>query len=80
MSTKGGRTMIFYKNLRGNSNVRAFLINLCSIDVLFFGTNRIYRYSYNRAGKYHVDNMKSLAIRGYGLNSYINKYCKYLYD
>ena len=72
--------MCFYRNLSGRSNVKAFLINTCSIDVLFYGTNRIYRYSYSRAGKFHVDNMKALALRGFGLNSYINRNCKYLYD
>lgn len=72
--------MTLYLNRNGNSNVKGFLIKEHSIDVLFYGTNRIYSYSYSRAGKYHVENMKAFAIRGFGLNSYINKYCKYLYD
>ena len=69
-----------YKNLRGISNVEAYRLNADSIEVVFYGTRRIYKYSYYKAGKYHVDNMKTLAEYGRGLNSYINKNCKYLYD
>jgi hypothetical protein len=35
---------------------------------------------YNLAGKNNVDTMKNLAKAGYGLNSYISKYVKELYD
>ncbi len=67
-------------NLNGNSGVDSYIINKDSIDVLFKGNNRIYRYSYQSAGKYNVDNMIKLAIRGYGLNGYINLYCRNLYE
>ena len=69
-----------YKNLSGRSNVIGYRFGLDSIDVIFNGTNRIYTYSIHKAGRKHVDNMKVLATRGEGLNSYINKYCKHLYD
>lgn len=69
-----------YKNLNGDSNVFAYEIGDNYISVIFHGTNKVYRYSYSKAGPRHVETMKRLAIRGYGLNSYINYYCKKLYD
>lgn len=72
--------MVQYKNLRGNSNVQCFEILPQSIKVKFYNTARIYSYSYSRAGINNVETMKLLAKRGYGLNSYINRVCKYLYD
>jgi len=71
---------IKYKNLNGNSNVDSFKINEYSIDVLFNGCRKIYRYSIQSAGRANVENLKRYAINGYGLNSYINKFCKYLYE
>lgn len=49
------------------------------MDVLFYGTPRVYRYSYKSAGVENVENMKVLAEQGYGLNSFINIYVKYKY-
>ena len=69
-----------YINLGGNSGVKSYEIGADYIDVLFYGNSRIYRYSYKRAGEKHVEQMKLLAIRGSGLNSYIMKYVKFLYD
>ena len=72
---------IRYKNLRGNSNVECYRIRASAIDVKFYNTNKIYTYSYaGPAGKRNVDNMKLLAVRGYGLNSYVNRFCRKLYD
>jgi len=69
-----------YKNLGGDSGVSHYEIGSDYIDVKFSGTFRTYTYSYSKAGSSHVEQMKVLAIRGSGLNSYINKYVKYSYD
>lgn len=69
-----------YKNVGGNSGVRAFFIGEDYIDIQFSGTNRIYRYSYNSAGSEKVEKMKKLAIVGSGLNSYIMRYAKNDYE
>lgn len=69
-----------YRNLNGDSGVSAFEIGNNYIQVQFSGKARKYTYSYSKAGEYHVEQMKMLALRGRGLNSYINKYVKNLYD
>lgn len=71
--------MIRYQNLNGNSNVFAYEIGDDYVDVKFIGGS-VYRYSYSSAGSYHIEKMKELAIRGYGLNSYIMTYVKYQYE
>lgn len=69
-----------YRNSGGDSGVSHYEIGADYIDVKFSGTFRTYTYSYRKAGRPHVEQMKILALRGSGLNSYINKYVKYLYD
>lgn len=69
-----------YKNRGGDSGVSAYEIGADYITVKFSGTFRIYTYSYRKAGSVHVEKMKMLAQSGRGLNSYINKYVKNLYD
>ena len=69
-----------YRNIGGNSNVNSYAIGDTYIDVLFYGTPRVYRYSYKSAGVENVENMKVLAEQGYGLNSFINRYVKYKYE
>lgn len=70
-----------YKNLSGNSGVSGYEIGASYIKVLFDGNSKIYSYSYQgRAGRVHVDNMKRCAVSGSGLNTYINKFTKNLYD
>lgn len=68
-----------YKNLGGDSGVRAFLIGEDYIDVQFDGS-AIYRYSYKSAGIDKVEEMKRLAVQGYGLNSYIMRYARMDYE
>lgn len=68
-----------YKNMSNNSNVLYYEIGDDFIDVQFNGTVKIYRYSYQSAGKENVETMKKLANKGCGLNSFINKTVKYLY-
>jgi hypothetical protein len=69
-----------YRNKGGDSGVYAFEIGENYITVKFNGTAKSYTYSYRKAGAKHVENMKSFATSGSGLNSYINQYVKYLYD
>lgn len=69
-----------YRNRGGDSGVYAFEIAENYITVKFNGTARSYTYSYRKAGARDVENMKSLAISGSGLNSYINQHVKKLYD
>lgn len=70
---------VYYKNIDGDSNDTAYEIGPNYISVKFFGTNKIYTYTYQSAGAENAENMKKLARAGNGLNSYINNYCKNLY-
>ena len=72
--------MQLYKNLSGESGVYAFDIGMDNIRVQFHGTIRIYRYSYYKAGSRHVEEIKRLALIGRGLNSYIVRNVRFLYD
>lgn len=72
--------MQIYKNLGGNSNLQAFEVGSDYIDVVFYGTAETYRYSYASAGKENVERAKQLALAGSGLNSYIMRYMRLLYE
>ncbi len=70
-----------YKNSGGDSGVSSYEIGSDHIIVIFKGNQKPYRYSYGgRAGQTHVENMKNLAQNGTGLNAYINKHVRDLYD
>jgi hypothetical protein len=69
-----------YSNIGGDSGVSAYEIGTDYIKVKFSGNGRTYTYSYQKAGSYHIENMKRLAQSGNGLNSYINRNVKNLYD
>jgi len=69
-----------YTNIGGDSGVYAYEIGIDYIEIEFDGTQRTYTYSYRKSGRIHVEQMKVLAKSGSGLNSYINKYFKFLYD
>ncbi len=69
-----------YLNKNNDSGVSHYEIFEDKIIVKFIGTEKIYSYSNYKAGRQHVDNMKDLAQKGSGLNSYINTNVKYLYD
>lgn len=71
--------MQIYKNLGGNSNIRAYSIGEDFIDVQFNG-GALYRYSYLSAGREKVEQMKRLAIQGVGLNSFIMRYARKDYE
>lgn len=62
-----------YKNLGGDSGVAYYEIGSESITVQFT-TGATYLYNYRSAGQHHIEQMKSLAIAGHGLNSYIKRH------
>ena len=68
-----------YENSGGNSGVIAYEIAVDSIKVKF-SDNSVYLYSYRKPGSSQVEMMKILAIRGQGLNSYINTNVKFSYE
>ncbi|MEG2273189.1 MAG: hypothetical protein RSC05_13050 [Acinetobacter sp.] len=69
-----------YLDLDGDSGVVGYEIGDTFIRVKFSGTAKIYTYSYRSAGTNRVENMKQLARGGDGLNSYIMRYAKKLYE
>lgn len=64
-----------YKNLGGDSNVAAYEIGSDSIKVQF-RDGSLYTYTYQSAGQSNIEQMKTLAIAGQGLNSFINRVVK----
>jgi hypothetical protein len=64
-----------YKNLGGNSAVVAYEIGNDSIKVQF-NDGSLYLYNYASAGSSNIEQMKSLAIAGSGLNSFIGRVVK----
>ena len=69
-----------YQNIGGNSGVAFYEAGPDYIEVWFQGSPRSYRYSYGKAGPANVEAMKVLAQNGNGLNSFINRNVKFLYD
>ncbi|AVV33091.1 hypothetical protein C8233_04835 [Halomonas sp. SF2003] len=62
-----------YRNLSGNSNVECYELGDDSITVRFnSGRWRNYLYTNRKPGTEAVERMKSLAVQGRGLNSYIS--------
>lgn len=72
--------MKVYKNLDGNAGVVLYEIGNEDITVRFAGSRKLYKYSYAKAGKEHVENMKILAEKGKGLTTYISRFVHDLYD
>ena len=64
-----------YKNLGGDSGVAAYEISEESVTVQFT-TGAIYSYTYQSAGAANIEEMKTLAKHGEGLNSFIMKNVK----
>lgn len=60
-----------YKNLAGNKGVTAYKCGDDSIRVRF-DTTKVYIYDHKYTGKQHVETMKALAMKGLGLNKYID--------
>ncbi len=62
-----------YLNLHGDSGISSYEIGRDFIKVTFKqGKFLTYSYTYAKPGAIHVEEMKRLAIQGYGLNEYIN--------
>ena len=55
------------------SGVKEYRLGEDYIDVRFYGTDAIYRYTYILTGKGNVEKMKECATNGEGLNALINK-------
>ncbi len=64
--------MTKYANLNGNSGVFAYQIGSSYIQVQFT-SGSIYEYTNSSAGSSNIEEMKSLAIAGSGLGSFINR-------
>ena len=71
--------MVRYRNSSGSSGVVAYEIGDDFIKVQFHD-RKTYLYSYKSAGSHNIEQMKTLAVRGRGLNSYINTYVKDKYE
>jgi hypothetical protein len=61
-----------YRNLSGNSGVKAYEIGSDYIRVQFSG-GTVYTYTYASAGSHNIETMKMLAIGGQGLGTFINR-------
>jgi hypothetical protein len=72
--------MIPYKDIDGDSGVICYEFGRDYIDVQFKNTLKVYRYSYLSAGVENVEHMKILAQRGNGLNSFIMRNVRNLYE
>jgi hypothetical protein len=62
-----------YRNLGGNSGVMEWDEEPDSISVRFHSGD-VYLYSYESAGRKHVEEMKRLAHLGRGLSAYISQH------
>lgn len=69
-----------YLDLDGDSGIHAYEIGDTYIRVQFDRTFKIYTYSYRSEGAARVEDMKQLARNGDGLNSYIMRYTKKMYE
>lgn len=64
--------MTLYRNLNGDSNVRAYELAQGAISVQF-NDGSVYTYTSQSAGAHIISQMQALATRGRGLNSFINR-------
>lgn len=69
-----------YKNLGGDSNVDSYEIGADFIKIKFKGASTIYIYTNTKTGHNHVEKMKELAVRGTGLQAYINHHKSMRFD
>ena len=68
-----------YNNLSGNSSILLYEIGDDRITVQYSdGTN--YLYTNSKTGARKIEQMKRLAVQGHGLNSFIQKHAKTLYE
>lgn len=64
-----------YRNRSGSSAVDSYALMDDGI-VIRFSDGSTYRYGEEHPGRYHVGQMKSLAMSGRGLATYINRYVR----
>lgn len=65
--------MPVYDNLSGDSDVYSFDLGKDFI-IVRFTTNESFLYTYLTSGAQHIENMKSFALQGQGLSSYIKRF------
>ena len=68
-----------YSNKRGNSPITYFQIENDRI-IVQFKEGKSYTYSHFKAGRHHVEQMKTLARTGSGLCAYITQNVRFNYD
>lgn len=68
-----------YLNKSGNSPITHYQIENERI-IVWFKSGKSYSYSYRKAGRHHVEQMKILARSGSGLSAYITKNVRFDYD
>ena len=61
-----------YKNVYGNSGVRAYHISKDAISIMF-SDGKTYKYTYESTGWQSIEIMKELAQKGVGLTTFINQ-------
>jgi hypothetical protein len=60
-----------YANYNRDSGVSNYEIG-SNFILVGFTSGRVYEYTYSSAGEHNIEMMKGLAIKGSGLNSFIN--------
>ena len=68
-----------YRHVGGETGILAFEIGTDFIRVEF-EDHTVYIYTYASAGSFAVERMKELAVKGEGLNTFINKYTRKNYE
>ncbi len=68
-----------YKNIGGDSGVAEFE-NGSSFIRVKFDDGSVYLYTYASAGSQKIEQAKRLAVAGEGLNAFINKSMRKLYE
>lgn len=68
-----------YRNRSGSSGVAAYTL-LDDAIIVQFNDETAYLYGPSRPGRHHVGRMKSLAMAGRGLGSYITRYVRDKYE
>lgn len=71
-------TQVRYGNLSGESGVTHFAIGTDFVAVQF-ETPTVYVYDYDRPGRITVEQMKSFALAGRGLGTYISRHVREAY-
>lgn len=71
--------MQMYANHSGRSGIYGYESGDDFIEILFTKGNQ-YKWTYDSAGEDNVEEMKTLAQSGEGLNSFINNNCKDDYE